>query len=116
MINPNDFAQKVKQVENLSKKVYQLEQERDELAAHCEYIKEKAKLYMGCPSDHKALFELKDVLEQTPQQSLAEIEANAVESAFYSYACEKHGVFEAENSEEYEYGKEYANQLREQVK
>jgi hypothetical protein len=51
---------------------------------------------------------------ETPQQSLNEIKAQAIEDSFYEYACEKHGAFGADGSEEEEWGIDKANQLREQ--
>lgn len=59
----------------------QLEQERDELKAHCEALKEQLISMMmdWSGKDVGLFFKADEVRKQTPQQSLAEIKAKAIE-------------------------------------
>jgi hypothetical protein len=88
-----------------------LSKERDELKAHCEVANTIIKVLAKTDAE-KVIAEV--WFEKPPQQSLAEIKAEAIEDAFYEYACEKHGAFGADGSEEEEWGIDKANQLREQ--
>jgi hypothetical protein len=93
-----------------SKVIADLIKERDELKAHCDFLKE------CCYMIGNGIKVETSEVNRAPQQSLAEIKAEAIKEAFYEYACEKHGAFGADGSEEEEWGIDKANQLREQAK
>lgn len=72
MINPNDYASKVKQAENLSKQVYQLEQENAELKAQIASA-------LVHTIDGTCYVKCADIMHEQCKKTLSEIEARAIE-------------------------------------
>ena len=91
----------------LRHKINELEQQNAELVAHNQlllsYIVRLSNTYNINPSLH---FELQEVAEQTPKQSLANIKADAIDDM----------MDELSGNINYDSVSDYANQLREQIK